>query len=333
MVRSNKSVRRAAGIGLMLGGLVLASCGGGAGGSSSTPTAAAVNVSVQPSIASEVPSAIKSSAPIQIASDATYAPNEFVDPNTGDIIGWDIDFAKAICHVWGITCTINNVTFADIIPALLESPPKYVLSFSSYTPTAAREAKGIDFVTYYQAGESWLEKPGGASITQASDMCGHSVAVESGTTEESDAYGYMGQMPGGGAISGDTDHCKAAGKPDITVESFDTQTEADAALLSGRADYGWADTPVAYYQLKLESGKLKIGGQVCGLGPYGIAMTHGSGLQKATEDAITYLIDHGYYKQILAQWNAQAGAIPSSDVGVNINSSTGAGSQSCVPSY
>jgi len=119
----------------------------------------------------------------------------------------------------------------------------------------------------------------------------------------------------------------------FTVESFDTQTEADAALLSGRADVGWLDTPVAYYQVQLKGGKLKIVGTTCGVAPYGIAMLHSSGLQQATEDAVKYLIDHGFYKKILDSRNAGTGAIASSDVGVNINSSTGAGTDACVPTY
>ena len=63
-------------------------------------------------------------------------------------------------------------------------------------------------------------------------------------------------MPGGMKIAGDTDHCTSAGKQDITVaELFDTRPQANAALLSGRADFGWADQPVADYQVKLESGQ------------------------------------------------------------------------------
>jgi polar amino acid transport system substrate-binding protein len=321
-------------VGLTVSGVLAAACGST---TTSSPGGPSGNVSQPPmvaSIASEVPSAIKSNAPLQIAVDATYAPNEFVFPRTGDIQGWDVDLAKAVCRVWGVVCTINNVTFADIIPALLESPAKYVISYSSFTPTTTREGKGIDFVTYYKAGESWLVKTGSSNtITAATDMCGHAIAVESGTTEESDAWGLMGMMPGGTAIKGDANSCQTAGKTNATVLSFDTQTEADAALLTGRADYGFLDTPVAYYQVKVKSGKLKIVGATCGIAPYGVAMAHSSGLQQATVDAIKYLIDHDYYKQLLDSWNVSTGAIASSDVAVNVNASTGAGTQACVPSY
>jgi len=78
--------------------ILIAACGG------STPT---TTTSGGPgkvaSIASEVPSTV--SGPIQIATDATYAPNEFVDPNTGAISGWDIDLGNAICKVMGLVST------------------------------------------------------------------------------------------------------------------------------------------------------------------------------------------------------------------------------------
>jgi polar amino acid transport system substrate-binding protein len=319
--------RRAA-IALLVPAAFMAACGGSTG-SSSPASSGPPSPTTQATIAAEVPAAIKAQAPIQIATDASYAPNEFVDLN-GNVVGWDIDLAKDVCKVLGLACTINNVTFSDIIPALLEKPSKYQMSFSSYSPTPAREAKGIDFVTYYQAGEAWLVKVGGATISTAADMCGHTVAVEAGTTEESDAWGYMGKQPGGATIAGDTDRCTAAGKQDITVAPFDTQTEANAALLSGRADFGWADQPIADYQVKLESGKLKIGGTACSVYPYGVAIVKSLGIDQAVEDAIKYLIDNHFYTGILGQWGVQDGAITSSAVGVNDNNAVGA---TCVPSY
>ena len=114
------------------------------------------------------------------------------------------------------------------------------------------------------------------------------------------------------------------------MASFDTQTEANAALLSGRADFGWADQPVADYQVKLENGKLKIGGTACSVYPYGVAIVKSPGLDQAVEDAIKYLIDNGFYTKILGQWGVQDGAIASSAVGVNDNNAVGA---TCVPSY
>jgi polar amino acid transport system substrate-binding protein len=297
-------------------------------------------VATQASIANEVPSSIKGT-PVQIATDATYAPNEFINPENGQIQGWDIDLGNAICKVMGLVCTFNNVTFDDIIAQLKASTPsevaagdkpRYQFSMSSWSPTAKREMSGIDFISYYQAGEGWVTKSGGPKIKTAADLCGHKVAVEAGTTEESDAWGYMGMNVGGGAISGDTDHCMGH---DMTVDSFSTQTQADQALRSGRDDVGFLDRPVAEYEVKVSGGNFQAGpltadGQPCAVAPYGIALVHGAPLEQAITDAVKYLITSGAYNQILSSWNVQSGAIHTSDVVLNNNNTVG---PPCVPSY
>lgn len=317
--------------------LLMSGCGGSS--STSTPPAATGPTTVA-SIAAEVPASIKALAPFQIATDATYAPNEFVNPDTGAISGWDIDLGQNICAVLGVACTFNNVTFDDIIAQLKASTPsemaggdkpKYEFSISSWTPTAAREQSGIDFISYYKAGESWLVKASsGTTISSALDMCGKTVAVETGTTEESDAWGFMGKSVGGTPISGDKDNCTAAGKQDINVLSFGSQTDANSALMSGRAVIGWLDQPVADYQVKQSGGLLKIGGQPCSISPYGIALVKGSALEGPITDAVKYLIDHGFYTTTLQKWGVTDGAIQSSDIALNNNNSIGA---TCVPSY
>jgi polar amino acid transport system substrate-binding protein len=315
---------------------ILAACGGTTtGGTGASSSGGPGKVA---SIAAEVPDAVKSQSPLQIATDATYAPNEFINPETGAIEGWDIDFGQALCKVMGLVCTFNNVTFSDIIAQLKASTPaeqangdkpRYQFSISSWSPTQKREDSGIDFISYYKAGEAWLVKAsGGATINSAADMCGKTVAVEAGTVEESDAWGYMGQQVGGTAIPGDKNNCPS-GK-DIKVSSFQAQTEANSALLSDRAQIGWLDQPVAGYQVKQTGSKLKIGGKPCSVAPYGIAIVKGSALEKALTDAVKYLIDNGYYKSILQKWNVADGAIATSDVILNNNNSIG---DTCVPSY
>ena len=302
--------------------MTLAACGG----SSQGPAASSSGPSKVASIAAEVPSTVPT--PIQIATDATYSPDEYIDPNTGDIIGWDIDFGKAICKVMGVACTFNNVIFDNIIPQLTASNPRYLVSLSSFTPTSDREAKGIDFVSYYKAGEGWIVKSSSTiTVNSAADMCGHTIAVETGTTEESDAWAYIGKQVGGAALAGGKDNCAPA-KQDLKVTSFEKQTDANSALLSDRADIGFLDSQVAAYQVKATGGKVKTTGQGCSVAPYGIALPKGSPLEKPITDAVKYLIDNGYYKTILQNWSVTDGAIASSDVKVNDNNSIG---PTCVP--
>jgi len=297
--------------------MVVAACGGTSGSSPST-------LGKVDRIAAEVPSSMQGQT-LQIATDATYEPNEFVDPASGNISGWDIDFGNALCTIMGVKCTFQNVTFSTIITQLKATSSRYQFSLSSWSPTQDRENSGIDFISYYKAGEAWIVKAsGGATINSAADLCGKTVAVETGTTEESDAYTFMGQSVGGAAVAGQTDKCKSAGKGDIKVLSFDKQTEANAALLSGRADAGWLDQPVAAYQVKKSSGQFKLSGQPCSVAPYGLAIVKGSPLEQAITDAVKYMIDNSFYKQVLDKWGVADGAIQTSDVKLNDNNSVGA---------
>ena len=311
---------------VIVAAMVLAACGGNP---TSSTTPSPTTLGKVDRIAKEVPSSMQGQT-LHIATDATYEPNEFTDPSTGKISGWDVDFGQALCTVMGMTCQFDNVSFDTIIAQLKASNSRYQFSLSSWSPTEEREKSGIDFISYYRAGEAFIVKAqGGATVNTTADLCGKKVAVESGTTEESDAWAFMGKQVGGSAMAGKTDGCRTAGKADITVLSFEKQTEANSALLSGRADAGFLDQPVAAYQVKKSNGQFKISGQPCSVAPYGLALVKGGQLEQALTDAIKYVIDNGFYKQVLDKYGVADGAIKSSDVKLNDNNAVGA---TCVPS-
>lgn len=55
---------------------------------------------------------------ILVGTDAGYAPYEFKDPKTNEIVGFDIDLITAIAKATGNEAKIQNMQFAGIIPAL-----------------------------------------------------------------------------------------------------------------------------------------------------------------------------------------------------------------------
>src|SRR5919199_1336562 len=166
---------------------VAAGCGSSSSSTTSTSLTATpnVNVSTDQKVAAEVPSAIKSKGTLTVAADATYAPNEFIGKDGHTVEGMDPDLAKALAGVMGLKAKVVNGTFDAIIPGLANG--KYDLGMSSFTDTKERE-KTVDFVTYFSAGTSFYVKAqGGPTINTLADVCGHTVAVEKGTTQADDA--------------------------------------------------------------------------------------------------------------------------------------------------
>jgi polar amino acid transport system substrate-binding protein len=279
---------------------VLAACGGSSGGAASASGTSAATSSTStapgpgdPAVAKLVPAALRQKGVLTAATDPTYPPDEFIGPD-GKIVGFDADIAAALGKEMGIKVQLVNATFDTIIPGLQAG--KYDLAISSHNDTKERE-KVVDFVDYFQAGESFFTKAsGGTSISSIADICGKTVAVEKGTTEVTDAQTQSGV-------------CTRAGKPAVTVLQFNDQNGANLALSSGRAQLGFADTPVAAYQVKQSGGQFKLVGQPYANAVHGIAIPRGSGLAPAVLAALKALIAGGQYQAILAKWGVSNLAI------------------------
>ena len=52
-------------------------------------------------------------ATILVGTDAGYAPYEYKDPQTNEIVGFDIDLIKAIAKATGNEAKIQNMQFAS----------------------------------------------------------------------------------------------------------------------------------------------------------------------------------------------------------------------------
>ena len=262
------------------------------------PTTVIPNQQTNTSIAATVPASIHSSGTLTVALDASYPPNEFVASDGTTIVGMDADLSNALAQTMGLKAKLVNATFSTIIPGLASG--KYGMGASSFTDTKARQ-KVVDFVDYFSAGESFYVKSGNPTFTSLDSLCGHSVAVENGTTEETDAKAQ-------------TAKCVATGKPKVNVLTFGTQTEANLAVSSGRADVGFADSPVAAYIVATSNGVFQNSGAPIGVAPYGLALPKGNGMAAPVQAAVNLLITNGVYNQILTKWGVQAGAITTATI-------------------
>jgi polar amino acid transport system substrate-binding protein len=289
---SNSSRRRAL-IGLVGAAalvLSLAACGSEKKSTgSTTPTAAS---SVDAALAAKVPDAIKSKGTITIGTDATYAPSEFLDTDGKTIIGFDVDLFNAVAGKLGLKTDWQSAKFDDIIPGV--SSNKYDIGVSSFTINADR-MKEVTMVSYFSAGTQWAQKTGGT--VDPDNACGKKIAVQTGTVQVDD-------------LTARTKKCTDAGKPAITVDQYQAQSDATAAVVSGKDDAMLADSPVVAYAVKQTNGQLAVLGDIYDSAPYGYVLPKAeTDFGQAIADAVKELIADGTYKKILDQWGVTGGAI------------------------
>jgi polar amino acid transport system substrate-binding protein len=277
--------------------LVAAGCGSddgeGTGGGGTETTAAAPTV--DEALAAKVPEEIKSDGKLLIGTDATYAPNEFLDTDGKTVIGFDVDLFNAVAAKLGLETEWQPAKFADIIPGIQSG--KYEIGVSSFTINDERKEQA-NMVSYYSAGTQWAAKTGNPSGTQPDSACGKKVAVQTGTVQETEDLPQR------------TKDCEAAGNPAITIDSYQDQGQATAAVVSGKDDAVLADSPVMAYAVKQTNGQLELLGDIYDAAPYGYVIEkEQTDFAQAVADAVKALISDGTYNTILEKWGVQAGGI------------------------
>lgn len=275
---------------------VLAGCGSSSSGgnnqavSPQAGSSSGATASLDSALAAKVPATLKSAGVVKVATDASYAPNEFFKSDNKTIQGMDVDLGQAIGTELGIKFEFSNLSFDSILQSLGN---RFDLGMSSFTDTKERE-NTVTMVDYFSAGTSFMVKSSSSlAPTSVADLCGHTAAVEKGTTQLDDVTAQAKKCP-------------------LHVLAFPDQNGANLALSSGRADVVLADSPVNAYAAKQSQGAFKIVGQVYGTAPYGIAVPHGAnytGFAEAIQGALQDLQKSGAYQAILKKWGIQAGGI------------------------
>jgi histidine transport system substrate-binding protein len=125
---------------------------------------------------------------IVFGSDATYAPFEFTKPN-GDITGFDIQIAKALCDQMKAVCEIKHQDWDVIIPGLLAK--KYDVIASSMDIYAERK-KSVAFTQkIWTVPSSFIAQKGVVLNTTPEGLKGKYIGVQSGTSQDFYAAKYF----------------------------------------------------------------------------------------------------------------------------------------------
>lgn len=153
-----------------------------------------------------------------MATNAEFPPYEFYDG--GDVVGIDVEIARAIAESMGKELQVEDMAFDSIIPALLSG--KADIGAAGMTVTEDRKAS-VDFTdTYVKASQVIIVKADNTEITGADSVEGKVIGVQLGTT--GDLY---------------------ASDVTETVERYNKGFEAVQALSQGKIDAVIIDDQVA----------------------------------------------------------------------------------------
>lgn len=215
---------------------------------------------------------------IRVATDATWAPFEYVDTDTDEIVGFDIDLFDAIAERADLDVEYVNVEWDALLAGMATGT--YDAAISSITITAERAAEMNFSHPYFTAGQIIVILQSTTDITGPETLAGKAVGVQTGTTGDDLATSING-----------TD-----------VRRYDDIPLAFAALMADQIDAVICDTPVAYGYVD-KYAILLVLGEVLTTEEYGIAVPKGEEeLLEKINTALDELLDEGIIEELTTKW-------------------------------
>jgi polar amino acid transport system substrate-binding protein len=258
----------------------------GCGSSSITSTTSVVPSSQQVHVTA--PNDLITSGVLTVGSDTTYPPQEFIDPQSKQDTGFDVDLITAMASYLGLKTNVVTAGFDSIIDSL--NAKRFDVVISAITVNPERQQK-VNFVNYFNAGESLLVTQGNPKNLQTvADLCGLKVGVQTGTVEQQD-------------LTTADQACVKSGKPHIQLTVLQSQDEVVNLLANNRVDATYQDSPVTDYYIKLHPGQFSVGGSVVNAAVEGIAIRKSdTSMLMAMQVAFDVLKINGTYHQLIVKW-------------------------------
>jgi arginine transport system substrate-binding protein len=218
---------------------------------------------------------------IRFAASATYPPFESLN-RENQLVGFDIDLAKALCQQMKADCTFTNNAFDSLIPSLKFRRYDAVISGMDIT---AERSKQVDFTQPYYANSAIVIARKG-QFSDFAALKGKRLGVENGTTHQK----YLQEK-----------------HPEVTVVAYDSYQNAILDMKNGRLDGVFGDSAVVNQWLKTNSDLATVGEHVTDADYFGtglgIAVRKGNTeLRDRFNHALAELKASGRWQQINQQW-------------------------------
>lgn len=222
-------------------------------------------------------SAISSAQDIKFVMEPSYPPFETTN-DEGEIVGFDVDIANAICKEIQANCSFHSQPFDTLIQSL--KMKRFDAAISGMGITEARKKQVLFSEPYFGSSAIFIAKKG----TDFAKV--KNIGVQNGTTYQS----YLSKE-----------------KPELNVKSYASYQNAILDLQNGRIDAIFGDVPVLADMAKKVNGLDFVGEHIENPAYFG------NGLGIATNPKNQALIDqmnkgiavikaNGEYQKIYDKW-------------------------------
>lgn len=224
---------------------------------------------------------IQKDGKIIMVTNAEFEPFEFKDGD--DIVGIDVDIAKAIADELGVELEISDIAFASTIPALQSGKADFIAAGMSITE---ERQKSVDFTDNYFDASQAIIVPVDSDISGREDLNGKTVGVQTGTT-------------------GDTYCTNEDGSSDVTVgevKRYEKGVDAAQDVIAGRIDAEVIDNFVADKLVEKNPDKIKKLDEALTEEQYAMALPKGSELTAKFNEILKKLADSGKLDEIESKY-------------------------------
>ena len=223
---------------------------------------------------------------VNAVTENAYTPLNFVDPKTGQAVGWEYDAVEEICRRLNCTVDWSTTAWDTMISAVREG--QFDVGMDGITINDERKQQ-VDFSDpYLRAQQFMLVRADEDRFASGDEFAANEdllIGTQAGTTNFYTAVGMLG---------GD--------EANPRIKLFDTFGAAVQALLNGDVDMVTMDASSIKGYVGANPDKLKVVGEPLSSEDFGFIFTPGSDLVASFNTALKTMEEDGYLDHLNTKW-------------------------------
>ena len=224
---------------------------------------------------------------VVVVTENAYPPLQFIDPNSGDAVGWEYDAMAEIAERINVTITYENISWDAMIASV--SQGQFDLGMTGITIRDDRKEQ-VDFSEKYMTSEMVMMVRGDETrFSNSKEFAGDDdllMAAQPGTTPF-----YVGVYD---VLDGDEQNPR--------IKLFETFGAGVQALRTGDVDLVLTDGTAGNGYVDASDGGLKIVGEKLGTEDFGFIFPKGSDLVAPINAAIASMEADGTIEALNKKW-------------------------------